>query len=225
MDAATVSPLRHRSDRRRRHGGLGRPGLTAFGAGPADMGPPHFDELGLGRLRSCRSLRGRSAAVCHRLLGRLGQDERRRLRNRDHRIARGELRPRLDRTCRCDCSNRVCAGFRRFCCRDLLVAAGRRGGSRNFRRRLRRHVRRRRRLARLRSLLHPIAERAQHRCEIFARATGERHHVGAYGKSEAFDCARRLRAACIRAPGKRRADQIGEPLQMSTRTARSPQTR
>ena len=66
---------------------------------------------------------------------------------------------------------------------------------------------------RLRPLLHAIAERAQDRGEILARAAGQRRHGTGDGEAAAVDRARRLRARRAGAPGERRADQIGEPLE------------
>ena len=82
------------------------------------------------------------------------------------------------------------------------------------RRRLRRRFHRRgRRFGGPRPLVHAVAERAQDRGEILARAARKRRHADANGEPEALDCARRLRARSAGTPCERRADEIGEPLQ------------
>ena len=66
-------------------------------------------------------------------------------------------------------------------------------------RRRRRRLGDRRRLDGLWPLLHPVAERAQHRGEIFARRAGERRHIDRHGEAAALDRAGRLRRRRSRA--------------------------
>ena len=70
-----------------------------------------------------------------------------------------------------------------------------------------------RRLDRLRPPLHAIAERAQDRGEVLAGRAGERGHGVDHGEAAAVERAGRLRPRRAFAPGQRRADQIGKPLE------------
>ena len=81
------------------------------------------------------------------------------------------------------------------------------------------------RLGRLRPPLHAIAERPQDRGEILARGAGQRRHGVDHREAAAGDRAGRLHA---RAPSRQASAgriRSARRSRMSTRTARSPQTR